>query len=132
MKLKNQITLYPLKGKNKTCMLMKKHYDAVRQCVDLIESFQTLEFESVILYGSCSRSEAKFSSDIDLCVVTPTDTTLARIIEFKKYMYENLPDSIEVDVKFLSREKYLPDTSLFIKDIRKDGVILCQNTFREI
>ena len=79
-----------------------------------------------------TNNEAKFSSDIDLCVVTPADTTLAQIIEFKKYMYENLPDSIEVDVKFLSREKYLTATSLFIKDIRKDGVILCQNTFREI
>ena len=43
-----------------------------------------------------------------------------------------MPVGSEVDVKFLSREKYLTGTSLFIKDIRKDGVILCQNTFQEI
>ena len=131
MKLKNQVVLKNLNGLNRSCQLLPKHYEIVKLCVSLISQLKDFKFNKVILYGSCARGDAQFGSDVDLCIVTEHKSTLAEVLDFKTYIYKNLPDCVEVDIKFIDEVEYSTSNTLFIKDIRKDGVILCQTTQQE-
>ena len=131
MKLKNQVVLKNLNGLNRSCQLLPKHYKIVELCMSLISQLKDFKFNKVILYGSCARGDAQFGSDVDLCIVTEHKSTLAEVLDFKTYIYKNLPDCVEVDIKFLDEVEYSTSNTLFVKDIRKDGVILCQTTQQE-
>lgn len=126
MKLKNQVVLKNLNGLNKSCQLLPKHYEIIKLCMSLIYQLENFKFNKIILYGSCARGDAKFGSDVDLCIITDHKKSLAEILNFKTYIYKNLPDCAEVDIKFMDEIEYSTSNTLFIKDIRKDGVILCQ------
>ena len=126
MKLKNQVVLRNLNGLNKSCQLLPKHYEIIKLCMSLINQLEDFKFNKVILYGSCARGDARFGSDVDLCIVTNHKSSLAEVLNFKTYIYKNLPDCAEVDIKFIDEVEYSTSNTLFINDIRKDGVILCQ------
>ena len=86
---------------------------------------------NIFLYGSCARNEAKWSSDVDLCVILkPSVQEISNyhqiVHQIKGTISEDELYSVETDIKFIVGDECKNDSSLYLKNIRKDGISIWQ------
>jgi len=97
----------------------------------LVEELQD-KIESIVLYGSVARDEAREDSDIDILVVTRDDDRKLydRISKIRTSI--DLDNNTLTALVHMSRdelERYAKLGSLFVEDVLKEGVILYDNGF---
>ncbi|WP_017296384.1 nucleotidyltransferase domain-containing protein [Geminocystis herdmanii] len=106
-----------------------KHYDLDKIIIKVKKWFSEHygeDLESLILYGSQARGDACKYSDIDILVV------LKRAFNYRQELgntSEFISDiSLEYDTVisrvFISQESFLDDNSLFLINVRQEGIIL--------
>lgn len=78
-----------LRGVNKFCLVAKRHLDAINECVEIIKHYD-LEFEQIILFGSCAKSKSRFGSDIDLMILVNTMPSNDKIFDLRNILYNQL------------------------------------------
>jgi predicted nucleotidyltransferase len=81
------------------------------------------KLDSVILYGSQARGDAKFDADIDVLVVLKTDFNYREMLDLSSNLIASL--SLEKDVvisrAFVSREEFEGMQSPFLMNVRREG-----------
>lgn len=108
----------------------KRHYDAFVYALRVIENSELFPFlEMVILFGSCARGEASYSSDVDLLLIfseriesVPRYLKKYRILRSEASVNE-LNDA-EVDFKLCIGNSWLTSTATIYQCIRRDGIVI--------
>jgi predicted nucleotidyltransferase len=84
------------------------------------------QFESMLLYGSRARGEARSDSDIDVLVVMRDAVDYGALIERTSGVVSTL--SLENDVvisrAFVSKERFEREQSPFLLNVRREGIVL--------
>ena len=91
---------------------------------DVLSELKQLDLSSVVLYGSCARAEARYDSDIDIALIAADFSSdiqkeIRRIRS--EYSDGNGPD---VDVHCISEYNYENGDSWFVRNVRKDGIVI--------
>jgi predicted nucleotidyltransferase len=108
--------------------LMKNHsLDKISSVIKQWFSEQYREnLESLILYGSQARGDAKEYSDIDILVVLKRGFDYREEIEKTSHFIADL--SLEYDTvisrSFVSEERYKNENSPFLLNVRREGMLL--------
>lgn len=108
----------------------ERHQKALEYALNQIKNSPIKEFiHSIWLYGSCARNEQKYNSDVDILIVV--NATQKEFFDIKKdiiFLKGNVStlnaSDPEVDLKIILNETFLFDTSLFLNNIRKDGLLI--------
>ena len=108
----------------KTCKISPRHKKSMDEAVFLIRELLP-QASSVILYGSCARSKAKYESDVDLFVVcddTDDSSVLSSVRTLKSKAAEI--ESPPVDIHFYKESSYNSNGDVYIDCVKKDGVTI--------
>lgn len=92
----------------------------IHSVIDILSTNIEHHLVEIILFGSCARGELKTGSDIDLLIITdkPIDT------HEERGRIRDLVDLYNVDLVFYTQEVFEASTSLFVKNIKQDGISL--------
>lgn len=107
-----------------------RHQKALEYALNKAKSSPIAPFiKETILFGSCARGDFHFSSDVDLIFVL--DDNFTKYSELKSDLFTlkgNISPSdselSDVDAKFYSESNWNNSDSFFIKNIKKDGILL--------
>lgn len=88
-----------------------------------------MEFEQIILFGSCAKSKSRFGSDIDLMNLVNAMPSNDKIFDLRNILYNQIEVStgIEVDLKVATVENFNSGKNYFYNVIKREGVILWMN-----
>ena len=108
----------------------ERHQKALDYAINQIKNSPISPFvESLYLYGSCSRGEEKWRSDVDLFlelkeefVEHPELRTDLRLL-MGTISSAELSDA-EADLKVIIGKEWLASNSIFYKNVRRDGISL--------
>lgn len=79
--------------------------------------------EKILLFGSQAKGTAHYNSDIDLCIIKPTENKRKLIAE----MYLNIESEKPIDILLYTPEEWkqcISDKTSFAYKINKEGVTL--------
>lgn len=93
----------------------------IKDCDKIVEVLGD-QLVLISLFGSCARGDYKVGSDLDVFVLTygPIDRHIRGEIATEL----DVIDGISTDVVFYTLESFRHSNSLFINNVRKDGLIL--------
>ncbi len=111
-----------------TSINSERHRKALNYALAAIRKSELAPYVSdVLLYGSCSRGEEKYSSDLDLFIVLIPEYSekkeLRRAMRLLKS--EAMTDDIndpEVDLKIVVGNGWENNKMLYYRNVKKDGV----------
>lgn len=95
----------------------------LRQDMTYLLSYQDIEIKQIILFGSCARGDCKVTSDLDILLITKESIQRQIRGDIASELEEEL-DQVRTDVVFYSEAVFEQSDSLFIKQVRKDGIII--------
>ena len=89
-------------------------------------SFYREQLESIILYGSQAREDAKEDSDIDILVILKSVVNPYQEINKTSVFIADLCLKYDVVISrhFISETQFKKDNTPFLFNIRKEGIIL--------
>ena len=98
----------------------------------LINNNNFKKIEKIILYGSIARGNEKFSSDVDLLIITIEDenykkfvTEIKQVIAKELYITEIDSEKYrKIDIHFCKAQNYKTSDLTYYKNVRKEGVII--------
>lgn len=87
------------------------------------------DIDKIILYGSVAKGKSRFQSDIDLLfIMKKIDKYNKRPIIFLKGSLTHPDISLpEIDAKFITQETWKKEHSLYLNNVRKDGICIYGN-----
>ncbi|MEG0013344.1 MAG: nucleotidyltransferase domain-containing protein [Cellulosilyticaceae bacterium] len=94
--------------------------------MDYLLGYEALDIEEVILFGSCARGTCKVTSDIDILVITKESIERYVRGDIASELDEEV-EGVRTDVVFYSRQVFETSTSLLVKQINQDGIIIYNN-----
>lgn len=111
--------------------LNETYQKAAQEFADRAVSALGDDIDSIVLYGSVARSEAKEESDIDILVVSPDEHSVReRLSRIRNDMDWEWNYEFLLSLVIYSRDHYFwlrNNGSPFISDIIRDGIILHDN-----
>jgi predicted nucleotidyltransferase len=84
------------------------------------------QFQSVILYGSQARGQARSDSDIDVLVVVRDESDYGDLIRRTSAAVSalSLQHDVVISRVFMSRERFEREQTPFLLNVRREGVPL--------
>ncbi len=111
--------------------LNETYQKAAREFADRVVSTLGDDVDSIVLYGSVARGEAKEDSDIDILVVSPDEHSVReRLSHIRNDMDSESNYRFLISLIIYSRDHFLwlrNNGSPFISDIVRDGMIIHDN-----
>ena len=107
--------------------VQRKYRKAVDEFVKKAMDNYADKIDSIILFGSVARGEAKRNSDVDILVITNGDSFEMQRLISGIVVEILLETGIYVSVKVLSKEEYelLRDIdSLFYRNLSEEGIVI--------
>ena len=82
------------------------------------------QLQSVILYGSQARGQARSDSDIDVLVIVRDDSDYGDLIRRTSAAVSalSLQHDVVISSAFVSRERFEREQSPFLLNVRREGV----------
>ena len=80
------------------------------------------KIQKIILFGSTARADQKVTSDIDLLFIT-----LGLEDRYVKGDIASFYDMHNADAVFYSEDQFSESDCLFVRQVRKDGILLWKN-----
>ena len=113
--------------------MQQRHQKALNDALAIIKASDVSSFiQSIYLYGSCSRNEEQWNSDVDLFVEFKDSFD---ILKYKRQVLRlrsdvNAIDIIapEVDVHFSIGTDWKDSSLEYYNNIRKDGIKVWENS----
>lgn len=116
---------YEIKSANneKSCFVYDSQYKTINNALQKIRD-EIPEAISCVLYGSCSRNESKYESDVDLMVLL--DNFNGDVQRKGRNLISELNSNVivNVDVVFCRKERFDSDNSTYYNSIKRDGIVL--------
>ena len=116
---------YEIKSANneKSCFVYDSQYKTINNALQKIRD-EIPEAISCVLYGSCSRNESKYESDVDLIVLL--DNFNGDVQRKGRNLISELNSNVivNVDVVFCRKERFDSDNSTYYNSIKRDGIVL--------
>ena len=112
--------LYEIGEGEKKCSLPKNCIDAIASALNIILN-SSLQANTVLLYGSRARGNAKFESDIDLLVLLDSPFKASDVAKARSLLSVVFP---EVDAHFMLSKEYDSYSNTYMNNVKKDGVII--------
>lgn len=119
-----------LVGKVGKCCRSERHLRAIEYALDRIrESPLRVFVKRVVLFGSCSRGEEKYDSDIDLLLELDESfrghpELRSNVFLLRSQASSVEADDVEADLKFVIGKDWESSRMLFYRNIRRDGIDL--------
>ncbi|MCH8064190.1 MAG: nucleotidyltransferase domain-containing protein [Chloroflexi bacterium] len=111
--------------------LNETYQKAAQEFADRAVSALGDDIDSIVLYGSVARSEAREESDIDILVVSPDEHSVReRLSRIRNDMDFESNYEFLISLVIFSRDHYIwlrNNGSPYISDIIRDGIILHDN-----
>lgn len=95
--------------------------------VDYLSSYNIPGLETIILFGSCARNTIRITSDVDLLIITSYPLERIMCGEIASVLEEEI-DKVHTDVIFYTREQYENSARLFTQQVKKEGIVLYENS----
>lgn len=103
--------------------MQEKYQKAVDEFLSRVEKDHRNEIESIILFGSVARGEAREDSDIDILVITKDENFKLRRLLIGIAFDILMETGKNISVKVLSNEDFqLRKNFSFLKNVITDGV----------
>lgn len=103
--------------------LQKEYKEALDEFVKSVEKEHHNEIESIILFGSVARGEAREDSDIDVLVITNKEDFKLRRFFISKAFDVFIKTKKDISVKVISHDDFqLKKNFSFLKNVITDGV----------
>lgn len=103
---------------------LNKEDDAKTLLGDVVKQLKrTCRPEKILLFGSRARGNYREDSDIDLCVIAPTENKRKTLAE----MYIKVESSLPIDFLLYTPEEWernVADSTSFAHQIHEEGVVL--------
>ena len=113
---------YRIQGEEKSFFVPKKQYTQIPECIRLAKQ-SVPGLTRIVLFGSCARGEARYDSDIDLCMITKEHLDTSCAAEIRSQYMRNI--EAKTDIVFLTETGLRSNKSSFVQEIEKDGVKSC-------
>ena len=91
-----------------------------------LKNYPNLDIEKLILFGSCARGTLKINSDLDLLIITSVTTDRYTRGDIASALDEAI-DNVRTDIVFYTNDVFDTSTSLLVKRIKQEGVILYES-----
>lgn len=97
----------------------------VKKGVELIVNLNIDQINEISLFGSCSRGECRYNSDIDLLVITKGDRLNRNITGFIRGELEYADDTdVTTDVIFYDIDVFDRSKERIVDNIKRDKIVL--------
>ncbi len=94
--------------------------------IDTILKSAVPDISKIILFGSCSRGNIKITSDLDLLVLTKSPVNRSVRGELRAAC-DDSHRKVTTDLVFYTEHDFNASDCLFVRNIKKDGVIVWTN-----
>ena len=114
---------------SKSIQKVRSSYLPARYQRKLLYDLQRIQVSEIpdicrlILFGSCARNQIKVGSDIDLLLITSRQVPQAVRGELSSDLAEE-KEGVSTDLVFYTQEEFQDSTTLFTRQIKKDGITL--------
>lgn len=103
--------------------MQEKYKKAVDEFVRRVEQDHRNEIESIILFGSVARGEAREDSDIDILIITKKEDFRLRRLFIGKAFDIFMETGKNISVKVISHDDFRSQKNFsFLKNVIADGV----------
>lgn len=106
-----------------TLALPPRFIDKLRKDIEYLLAYEEIKIKQIILFGSCARGTYKVTSDIDLLIITSESVDRYIRGDIASMLDEEI-DCVRTDVIFYKEEVFLTSSSLIVKKIREEGIII--------
>ncbi len=108
----------------------KRHEQSLMYMINKInESIFVGSVKAIILYGSCARGNAKYTSDVDILV--EVDESVKQINGYKRAALDLvseghcIPDDLpDVDIRFQFGDSWRQNPTMYYWNIKREGIEL--------
>lgn len=104
--------------------LPERYKSTIVESVNLIIKRNVPGLLQIILFGSCARLHLHVGSDIDILIATDKAIKDRRLVSFIRADLEFLPEDMQGDIVFTTKDNLDTNTEKLYSDIRRDGIIL--------
>lgn len=102
-----------------------KFASIIKKDIEFIVNLNIEQIDEISLFGSCSRGEGRYNSDVDLIVITKGERLNRSTTGFIRGELEFIDDtSVTTDVIFYDRDVFNSSKERIVNNIKKDKIIL--------
>ena len=108
---------------SKVCFVYETQFNAIKNAQRIIRE-NLPEAVSCVLYGSCSRSDCKYDSDVDLLVLL--DDFSCDVQRKGRQLLSELNSNVivKLDVAFCEKNRFNGAKSTYYNSIKRGGIVL--------
>ena len=97
----------------------------VKKGVEFIVNLNIEQIDEISLFGSCSRGECRYNSDIDLIVITKGDRLNRSVTRFIRGELEYIDETdVTTDVIFYDIDVFNRSKERIVDNIKRDKIVL--------
>lgn len=97
----------------------------IKKDVNFIVNLKIAQIDEISLFGSCSRNECRYNSDIDLLVITEGERLSRSTTGFIRGELEYIDDTlVTTDVVFYDRDTFNGSKERIVDNMKRDKIVL--------
>ena len=102
-----------------------KFANIIKKDVEFIVDLKIDQIDEISLFGSCSRGECKYNSDVDLVIISKGDRLDRSITGLIRGELEYIDDTnVSTDVIFYDKDVFNSSKERIVDNIKRDKIIL--------
>lgn len=101
-----------------------KFASIIKKDIEFIVDLNIEQIAEISLFGSCSRGECKYNSDVDLIVITKGDRLNRSLTGFIRGELEYADDTdVTTDVVFYDIDVFISSKERIVDNIKRDKIV---------
>lgn len=102
-----------------------KFASIIKKDVNFLVNLELGQIDEISLFGSCSRGECRYNSDIDLLVITNGERLSRNTTGFIRGELEYIDDTnVTTDVVFYDRDVFNNSKECIVDNMKRDRIVL--------
>jgi predicted nucleotidyltransferase len=105
--------------------ITSKFANIIKKDLEFITALNIDQISEISLFGSCSRGEYRYNSDVDLIIITKGNKLDRSITGFIRGELEYIDDTnVATDIVFYDRDVFDSSKELIVNNIKRDKIVL--------